>query len=164
MQKEDNISKTTSDISLENKYFTPSIEDIRVGYEFEAFLANPKKKDKQWKSQVYENKWVDNYLDFEYMLKQGRIRVPYLTKEQIEKEGWKYYSTLSEGDGELKDSTTTAYVYKKDGFTCRFSVVDRTISLYAKPINNDEWWIRIIFRGECKDINTFRYICKLLGI
>lgn len=136
----------------EPNYFTPSIEDIHVGYEFEAFLANPKKKDRVWKPQIYENKWVDKYLDFEYMLKEGRIRVPYLTKEQIEKEGWK------------KQGSNKFYEKHKNSKIYYLWVTENRISINEGMFGLLYWKVPQIYRGECKDINTFRHISKLLNI
>lgn len=85
------------------KYFTPEIEDIRVGYECEmkqpnfSYFRNGITRDTLLKILEKEEykPYVIQVFDFQ-MLKfsglDGVIRVPYLTKEQIEKEGWKCVS------------------------------------------------------------------------
>lgn len=121
----------------DSKYFTPDIEDIRVGYECE--IDAP-----AWKSKKFivdENQF--QYADF--CINAGILKVPYLTKEQIETEGW--------------IETESHSVFKKDKYSLG----------YAKPFDGCPLiWVRIsedyIYQGQCKDINTFRYICKLLNI
>lgn len=74
---------------MENKHFTPEIKDLRVGYECEMKVYN----EDRWVKLVFGN------LDFSTVLdrdKDGKysvpdcIKTPYLTKEQIESEGWKH--------------------------------------------------------------------------
>jgi hypothetical protein len=65
---------------MENdKYFTPDIEDLRVGYECDLLGSKIVIEDRH-----------DLDLSFDHPL-----RTPYLTKEQIEAEGWK--ETISHG-------------------------------------------------------------------
>jgi len=145
---------------MQDKYFTPSIEDIRVGYECELgsytydFTSGSSKATEVWETKVLNAVDVATKIQIKPILDTVRnaetiwLRVPYLTKEQIEAEGWK--ARGSEG-----------YYYKK----CNKVVYlpnNNNIMLITqfteRPLENE------IFKGECKDINTFRYICKLLGI
>lgn len=129
------------------EYFTPLIEDIRVGYEFEVFLTSPKDKQGSWKIRNYKGKWVDDNVAFDYYLKNNKIRVPYLTKEQIEAEGWKWDSKLPYPNFRKKDCFLEIS-YAQDKTSVHIHYGEGTS----------------LFDGLCKDINTFRYICKLLGI
>jgi len=129
----------------ENKYFTPSTEDIRLGYEFEQ-SSEGRPGYPEWLSDCK----VEDEMDFEHILNgDWVIRVPYLTKEQIEKEGWEQRGADN-------------FFYKG-----QYQVVNNPIpnSRTVKIITNCTYttW-RCLYEGECKDINTFRYICKLLGI
>ena len=119
------------------KYFQPDITDIRVGYECEI--------------QDYKERWEctkakdDMWGDFAALIDSNKIRVPYLTKEQIEAEGWV--------------ETDSRSVFKKDKWNLG----------YAQPLDSSPLiWIKnsedYVYQGECKDINTFRYICKLINI
>jgi len=67
------------------------------------------------------------------------IRIPYLTKEQIEAEGWK-----------LRGSEFSKNIYK-----CNY---DET-KLIIWEISGD-----ILYKGNCKCINQFKLITKLLKI
>jgi hypothetical protein len=133
---------------MESAYFTPDIEDFYVGYEFQGKIYG---EEDQWVNCVYSkptdemfckdsdgNVWIND-----------SIRVPYLTKEQIEAEGWKIES-------EIKG------YFKFKNYHLSF---DYVTGLYRMRISKDEdLRENLIFEGTCKDINTFRKICKLLGI
>ncbi len=124
-----------------SKYFTPDTEDIRVGYECEVFTNKEIEKfDKgEWKPYAVGTNIIDVILKDKDLSK--TIRVPYLTKEQIEADGWNY----AIGKNRL---------YQKDATVDLLN--DHTIVISQNQM--------VSFCGECKDINTFRYITKLLGI
>ena len=75
-------------MNMVNKYYTPDVTDIRIGYELE-FLTND--LTKKYTSVIFDSKFAVgfNSVDFlEHSLKHNAIRTKYLTKEDIEKEGW----------------------------------------------------------------------------
>jgi hypothetical protein len=158
---------------MENKYFTPDIEDICIGYEYEKysiglqmvygrFLPDNERDDElKWRPNIikcgsdilgleagsYPNE-DEPYKAFKTLWK-DYIRVPYLTKEQIEAEGWKQISS---------EILTHGYFLKGE---CRLELLEDSIIC----IRNGYWYPEnTIYKGECKDINTFRKIIKLLGI
>ena len=133
---------------MENKYFTPNIEDLCIGYELEM----------NW-NRAYEKKWVpikisiqdeefaytDEISDIINALDDGmsEARVPYLTKEQIEAEGWEEHSSD---------------FFKKDLLMLQIDLEE-----YNILIRKGSWYPEeTLFKGNCKDINTFRKIIKLL--
>ena len=120
---------------MENKYFTPDIEDIHAGYECELLIYD------KWEPNI-----VKPYTALESVvkcIKDKVIRVPYLTKEQIEAEGWKH----SEKD---------CFNYN-DRWMCSWYPEYNRMEFCDDENENG-------FAGECKDINTFRKIIKLLNI
>lgn len=142
---------------MENdKYFVPDIEDLCIGYELEM----------NW-NRAYEEKWVpikisiqdeeftytDEISDIVNALDDGmsEARVPYLTKEQIEAEGWK---CTSKYNYEKINSNITAY-YGEDHYLW--------IMHPAETIKGEKY-LANSFKGDCLSINEFRYICKLLKI
>ena len=149
---------------MENKYFTPGIADIYVSYELE------------WKSQIIKQDWeitvcdidlisiiYDEYehADIEEPFNQ-QFRVPYLTKEQIEAEGWELIQIYPKGACIFQKGT------KEEGYelTCDFTEhrVHFT-ELYFCGLDDEYTRTKLTWRSlECKDINTFRKICKLLEI
>lgn len=117
------------------KYFTPLIEDIRVGYECEWLLAEG--LEHVWQARKADWMLIQKAQEFGTQF----FRVPYLTKEQIEAEEWK------------EDTHLGVKCYSK-GIHKLFWFEESIISIDGLGTQ--------LYRGECKDINTFRYICKLL--
>jgi hypothetical protein len=145
---------------MENKYFTPDIEDFYVGVvyekygkglqidEFGRFLPEEIRDDEvKWRERTI--KYPSDILHASIALDKETIRVPYLTKEQIEAEGWKQISS---------EILTHGYFLKGE---CRLELLEDSIIC----IRNGYWYPEnTIYKGECKDINTFRKLIKLLGI
>jgi len=135
---------------MENKYFTPDIEDVYVGYELE---WKCKIRNQDWEKTICDTDLIsiiyDEYehADFEEPYNE-QFRVPYLTKEQIEAEGWKL---LSE-DKYLQ--------FIKSGYS--ISYIEKLHLLIVIAL--EEKQISVTYSGECKDVNTFRKIMKLLKI
>lgn len=154
----------------ETKYFIPDIEDIRVGYEYELNLSNSYKGedlvlvDSTWNRKVATTQDIITIYGCREM---GWVRVPFLSKEQIEGEGW--------GDVEIyRDGGTL--VYKKPvaeqsyyELTYRGANILRPstnviISLVWHLLDTGKRIERRLFDGECKDINTLRMISKLVEV
>lgn len=141
----------------QSEYFTPAPEDFRIGYDCEIW----------WNQNFYpENGWVRvkilegdtkdfDLADFTERIPKNEIRVPYLTKEQIEAEGWEITGR------ELKPAP-----YKVDWINAKKGehTLWINLALHDKMHLGISDKIYNVFRGQCKDINTFRYICKLLNI
>ena len=134
---------------MENKYFTPDIEDLCIGYECEYNFARAYTDEFHFVKIGYKNVtpgeggYTNELTDMIHLIDDGAaaIRVPYLTKEQIEAEGWVYVSM--------------DMCWIKNGIELYFQK-DNKIEILDQP--------NFLFQGECKDINTFRKIIKLLNI
>lgn len=131
----------------EQKYFIPKIEDVRVGYECEVNT-----KCCGWEKHIIRDLYMDRdgggdiaEILFHLSHKTGGLRVPYLSKEQIEAEGW--YFTQQIGN--------TLFFKKKD-FELTFN--NNYININNFGENDLGYW------GQCKDVNTLRYISKLLEV
>lgn len=177
-----------------NKYFTPSIEDIRIGYEcekilmgefdthFDLFLPETATKEdyhKAWGDCYYNTDRIKSekyvvtkedlikFLQFDGDLRSGKgsptlgfMRTSYLTKEQIEAEGWDFGSSYlfivnysEEGkDEEIRIGRKNNYKLVYNFYTHKLKIAEH---------NPQE---PVLFNGECKDINEFRQIFKLLNI
>ena len=121
---------------MENKYFTPDIKDLRLNYKCELNIDHYK-NDSDWvEFTIFDPQDLSTFIK-----DVTQLRVPYLTKEQIEADGWKL--------GLNKNR------YYKDNNSV--DLLDNNIILICQ---NET----LSFIGECKDINTFRYICKLINI
>lgn len=128
---------------MENKYFTPDMEEFHIGYECEISTRTI------WKSgkfpEILElNSELDEFgKDSLMKAAHAILRVPYLTKEQIEAEGWKHYGN-------------NCFELNPRWFCSWYPEINR-LEVYDNENEKN-------FAGKCKDINTFRKICKLLEI
>jgi hypothetical protein len=118
-----------------DKYYTPDISDIRVGYECEISSGR-----RHWITYIILPE------DFHRINSYFKIRTPYLTKEQIEAEGWKETDTP-----EFFDSV------KNDRYYLNWEPKFRWISIGDNEGQDG-------YSGKCPSINEFRYILRLLGI
>jgi hypothetical protein len=136
---------------MENKYFTPDIEDFHIGYELQLYNLT----EKLWENVVLGKEIMYRfcYDPKEKKTSDEFVRVPCLTKEQIEAEGWKHTGgKLISGANQLyekKEKYSPVIIYSTDS---------RKIKIEDSEGNT------LLETVECKDINTFRKIIKLLGI
>lgn len=153
----------------ELQYFTPNIEDIRVGYEMYApVIEDGKETGRLVKVVINSADWANQICDISnsddkrvYSL--GDIwKIPYLTKEQIVAEGWE----LDQDDTFIKKGI---WVDEK-GLEC-------SISFKLKLVKQKQHGVLIwsecsfynifslekhtIYDGNCRCINDLRFICKL---
>lgn len=141
---------------MKEKYYTPEIEDIKVGYEFERIIDDDNSDDVWIKDIIkFEHGWLELPEDYN-----ERIRVPYLTKEQIEAEGWEFKSQLC-SDEDCKDFEIT-YGKELNEITVYFSILQNYNSHIWTWSSKDG--TSTLYRGECKSVNEFRTICKWLKI
>jgi hypothetical protein len=122
-----------------NKYFTPDIEDIHAGYECELLIYA------KW-----EPNTIKPYTELKSVvkcIKNQVIRVPHLTKEQIEAEGWKPEKSY----------------FRKNDLYLFFENNELEID-FKEPFTWDASDSDVRYKGKCKDINIFRKIIKLLEI
>ena len=146
---------------MNDKYFIPDIEDIRIGYEMEGKIYNEDKWIKifidtaDWADQICNMKEDEHNNDIKiYTLPKDIYRVPYLTKEQIEAEGWKVVGSNNQFDYFTKDKYKLEFLINGYGGE---DTVPYTISM-----GEDLYYP--CYNGQCKDVNTFRWLCKLLKI
>lgn len=128
-------------IKMENKYFRPDIEDIRIGYECELEDVMPSKDP-------YTKHIMTNYdtREVKKLLAENAIRTPYLTKEQLETEGW-----------ECTDKINNHFI--KHNYIMIFYAESHRIQIAD---TNSSYGNQVKFTGSCPSINEFRTISKLL--
>lgn len=139
---------------MENKYFTPDIEEMFVGCEFEMDDTWGGWKKLILTEDLLKNPLIGLGSGNERAPWYWKIRVPYLTKEQIEAEGWKFIKHHAEIEG---------YEFEKDEYSL-YVEFDFRGEVYLKIYSGGYYDEVNYFSGKCKDINTFRKICKLLEI
>lgn len=148
------------------KYFVPDIEDFRVGYEYEQLedLSDGTRTDK-WIKRKIENNYTIHFPSILEEIINGNIRVPYLTKEAIEEESWEEESNEWLN---LDNPKECAIGFRKGTYQLSFAdhielYCSITASVYIIKIY-DYYRQNLVYLGECKDINSFRTIMKLLKI
>lgn len=130
------------------EYYTPDIEDIHIGYECE----RESNYGRWYKDIIEEIQLTSSDNPFQKIISDvanKALRVPYLNAEQLEKEGWKL---------DFSRYVTPGVVLCKGDYTVWIWSGD--IKLIWIRGKNDE----SLFKGECKSINEFRKICKMLNI
>jgi hypothetical protein len=171
-QTQELFMKEIENVHKELKYFQPEISDIRVGYECEIHtmttgglmimdMSDGGKSEticephmKCWGSvKCGTDIWNErNPKDIIELLKNGQIRTPYLTKEQIEAEGWVEMSPpIISISREFRNIP-----FIKDGYRLDYNINSNQLAITISR--------EFLFYGECKSINELRIICKLLNI
>jgi hypothetical protein len=131
----------------EQKYYTPAPADIRMGLECELWAGDKHEfiPTTLLNAQII---WV--------VLNHGAlkdyIRVPYLTAEQIDAEGWKPECKTQWSKPHSEEATEVFLNYEGKEHT--WSIV----RVYCGEEHQD------IYLGTIRCINDLRLICKLLGI
>lgn len=131
------------------KYYIPELNDLCEGFEFELQKYNEGTDE-------YIDSWIKHKFDVRsglghddyHTFNDDRVRVEYLTKEQIEEEGWEEKELRSTIDNYVYFVNKQRKLIGYDFHKKRLNVID-TINSY---------------HGKCRCINDFRKIIKLLGI
>ena len=142
---------------MENNYYTPELSDLHIGYECEVKIGEEWEKTNLTDSIQFPH--------VELRLSQGRLRTPYLTKEQIEAEGWKFLHISQdlwfekEGDFDF-DNFYTSKLTMHYGPKSHIGYSDLRLTIIA----DDRGLDYKLFEGMCPSINEFRKITKLIRI
>lgn len=135
---------------MENKYYTPEIEDLRIGYECEWFGELGRKlvkSNKEWqKFKIISSNSISptviKNLRTKYLDKQDIESLGYKTPPYTQCEGYEYYKFL-------EDSTEVRIILNSYEDCSKITI---------------KYDFEIVFSGNCPSINELKYIQKLLGI
>lgn len=140
------IKKQFEKIRVKNKYYTPDIEDIHIGYECDRqMLISGEPSGEFFKDRLTETTLFDVLEHF------SQIRTPFLTKEQIENEGFKF----------VRADNFSSW-YEKNEIIVQ-TVDNGNMGMYI--VSKD--WIdgeRTLFVGRVPSINEFRKVIKMIGV
>lgn len=150
----------------ETKYYTPSIEEFHVGFEFEFSGV-----DNYWNRQPYTKQKVllgeDEYFGlytFSWLKKiyedktypvQDFLRVKFLDRQDVESEGWKTDDKNAQ-TGEIDGWIYCAITTTKDEYYMNFCP-QTNIGIISDIDEN-------LFIGTIQNISEFRKLLKQLGI
>jgi hypothetical protein len=124
-----------------NKYYTPTIEEFHIGFEYETEDLHDDLYKMVWKPQVYEGEEMRTYLTKE--IEDKEIRVKYLDKEDIESLEFKYNEEY-----DCYNSTN------KEGYCIEFLSDEIQITYYGD----------LLFIGIIKNKSELKKLMKQLGI
>lgn len=144
----------------EDKYFIPDIEDIRTGYECELYvedswqeatLIDITKLGLKFNSFNKKKEWIFTNVDGTV------IKTPYLTKEQIEAEGWQVIDDKNPAKFKHPVEVDVQVIYDFENHYLWITIPAEIVKEKIKYRANK-------YAGYCKSINEFRYISKLLQL
>jgi hypothetical protein len=146
----------------QNKYYTPSIEELHVGYECQiGNLFALSGSSWEW-AETKPLKWSTITFIAQAMIPEHLvyIRTKYLDQSDIESCGWTDVEVLT-------DNTFVGYkAYKQRGLYPEILIFtwwnNNMLQIESKIKNSDNK--KHLFRGECKSINELRKIMQLVGI
>jgi hypothetical protein len=136
---------------MDEKYYTPEIEEFHEGFVFEYNPAPSLSKE-----------WVPvkisglNWFPSERQLVELKIRVKYLDQADIEELGWKFKEM-----NVIVGTNIDSYIFTKGGFDLYFVKHKQTISIH------DPHQLKVIgrlFHGTINNKSELKRLMKQLGI
>jgi hypothetical protein len=152
--------------NMENKYFIPTKEDIRIGYECEIDFAQKVKGD-NWQpytiGEGYEDVSLNRVVqearyDHDPFFQESRIRVPYLTREQIEADGGVFIGGYTPMLSRRSEYDLGKY------HRLEYSEETKKATIYSRDEFGEFTAHGVKYSGFIPSINELRYISKLLEI
>lgn len=155
---------------MENKYYTPSIEEFHVGFEYEQEIEYGEYPDAymEWINEIITTpkdiSYVESILS---SIISYKIRVKYLDKEDIESLGFTYY----DDSNHLFQEQDRSFFYKeysnnKDNNIDRIGIVKRGTWLLIYEYCSNKSYVDDVTRfcGNIKNKSELKVLLKQLGI
>jgi hypothetical protein len=148
----------------ENKYYTPEIEELHIGFEYEIldlasteYGKSPEKaiwnKEELKTSDLYSSYKQDSYIEtLASYLKSENLRVKYLDREDIESLGWEHDEYAYD-----KSDPYSLIIFDKEGIKLHYDVEDHTVTIHRK----DDYMIRDII---IKNKSELKKVLKMIGV
>ncbi len=155
------------------KYFQPEISDIRVGYECELLWnQNMLPEDSWYNIKVWEDGTEEfDIIDWIGKIENSKLRVPYLTQEQIESCGFTLKAKSIDSWFEInEDKRFDTDLQNFGGYKCynvflNYGFHDHMLKIKGDFTGGSKFdGAETLFEGECKCINELRQILKQIHI
>lgn len=137
---------------MNNKYFTPDLEDLFIGYETTIFTPSEFEQP-YYKDIILSKNDLIEIFTFNGDLRNGQgipldfLKTSYLTKEDIEKGGWENtYKNFSD------------FYFEKENYRLLYDFNALDLKVFKNIISE------VIFDGKIKCVNEFRKLIKMLEI
>lgn len=139
---------------MENKYYTPKLEEFHIGFEYEVKIP----EDKLWSKEIFylNNSHIDliQYVDIQDEFTKNAIRIKYLDKEDIENLGFELQ----------KDDSFTKLDDKRD---CCWIITYIAYNGIIKDIEVSQEFgsypLITFFNGTIKNKSELKQILKMIG-
>lgn len=132
---------------MESQYYTPEVEEFHKGFEFEWF-------DNQFKKQSFRITTDDDLEIIEDEIRERKIRVKYLDREDVKSLGWNYSNLAknfciltTESDGENNQGLWLNSIQNK------YQIIDCRIPMH-----------QVLFFGTIKNKSELKKIMIQTGI
>lgn len=125
---------------MENKYYTPNLEDVKINYKCEVKDIN------SWYPWIVYS--ADDISDLSNWIKIDQVRTKYLDKEDIESLGWIY----------VRDTFVARLVFELGVYNLYWHPESNKISIANKSFDH------MSYSGTCPSINELKFLMKLLNI
>lgn len=155
---------------MENKYYTPSIEEFHVGFEYQIYEDWDYLEERAW----HDQKYGDNGADPERLCYVGgdmsRFRVKHLDKEDIESFGFVYDNNFEPIP--YRENYNNGII-DHDSYMLEINTGVETHIYFLTQYNDNEIWIQhdidciiqgYIFKGNIKNKSELKRILKQSGI
>ena len=146
---------------MENKYYTPIIEEFYIGFECEIKNSSGKVFDwEQFKiigvddAEISNNQMDWSFYDSARAINEGQIRVKYLDSSDVESFGWKQ----SKLPWQFHNDNSEFYFFIPEGST-NFEILGKDIICISSKRYDDT-----IFRGKIKNKSELQQILKMIGV
>lgn len=153
---------------MENKYYTPIIEEFHVEFEYEMWETHSKLYDRT----IDDSKWVKKKYDtrsisFDKLscrLKDTRVK--YLDREDIESLGWIYSGTTIDNWYKLvKDCERSLSNFMNRSFRIQHDFrTNQGIVIHAYEYNNFSGSEETLYRGLCKNKSELKKLMQQLNL
>lgn len=146
-------------METEAKYYTPDVEELRVGFECETLVESF--EDCWKKERIYAefniNGWETNLEDILVGVEDGylAVRVKYLDSEDIESLGFVHNSTL---DREEKISFT------KGNYRIDLYKEDKEVRIRKVIMPDFPHKVINLFVGKIKNLSELKQVLKMIGV
>ena len=169
---------------MENKYYTPTIEEFCEGFQYEKRVNTVGEEVEAYFALDGEIVKIPNYVcteedwagkefslsnskeqDIEKLLEEGRLRVKYLDREDIEGFGFKHMGDDRDGKNlihyqkELKDALWVIYDYRY-----RLNEDAKEAELPIRIFKADPRYWDNVFLGTIKNKHELKRVLTMLGI
>lgn len=149
---------------MENKYYTPEIEEFHIGFEFEY----ENKLLKQWKQEklsLATPNWDWDWGIISSIVERGAIRVKYLDKEDIESLGFNYVCDDRDGKNIIVyNKAINEEIWVLCDYRYRFDEDVEEAKLPIRIFKSNPKYHDNTFLGVIKNKSELKRVLKMLNI